>query len=104
VNPTAYSAERAVAVSAEHHRGIYPLLFQVTGAFAEFERSMIRQRVQAGLNSSGRRLPATRSSQRRLALSAAVLVSLAPYRINWSKPEPCSPAARASRTPPRAAA
>ena len=26
------------------------LLFQVTGAFAEFERSMIRQRVQAGLN------------------------------------------------------
>src|SRR5215831_20894810 len=27
------------------------LLFQVTGAFAEFERSMIRQRVQAGLNS-----------------------------------------------------
>jgi DNA invertase Pin-like site-specific DNA recombinase len=27
------------------------LLFQVTGAFAEFERSMIRQRVQVGLNS-----------------------------------------------------
>ena len=26
------------------------LLFQVTGAFAEFERSMIRQRVQAGLD------------------------------------------------------
>ena len=26
------------------------LLFQVTGAFAEFERSMIRQRVRAGLN------------------------------------------------------
>jgi DNA invertase Pin-like site-specific DNA recombinase len=26
------------------------LLFQVTGAFAEFERSMIRQRVHAGLN------------------------------------------------------
>jgi DNA invertase Pin-like site-specific DNA recombinase len=25
------------------------LLFQVTGAFAEFERSMIRQRVRAGL-------------------------------------------------------
>jgi DNA invertase Pin-like site-specific DNA recombinase len=25
------------------------LLFQVTGAFAEFERSMIRQRVHAGL-------------------------------------------------------
>jgi DNA invertase Pin-like site-specific DNA recombinase len=27
------------------------LLFQITGAFAEFERSMIRQRVQVGLNS-----------------------------------------------------
>jgi DNA invertase Pin-like site-specific DNA recombinase len=26
------------------------LLFQMTGAFAEFERSMIRQRVRAGLN------------------------------------------------------
>src|SRR4249920_1436872 len=26
------------------------LLFQVTGAFSEFERSMIRQRVHAGLN------------------------------------------------------
>jgi DNA invertase Pin-like site-specific DNA recombinase len=26
------------------------LLFQVTGAFAEFERSMIRQRVNAGLS------------------------------------------------------
>jgi DNA invertase Pin-like site-specific DNA recombinase len=25
------------------------LVFQVTGAFAEFERSMIRQRVKAGL-------------------------------------------------------
>jgi DNA invertase Pin-like site-specific DNA recombinase len=25
-------------------------LFQLTGAFAEFERSMIRQRVNAGLN------------------------------------------------------
>lgn len=26
------------------------LLFQVTGAFAEFERAMIKQRVQVGLN------------------------------------------------------
>ena len=26
------------------------LLFQLTGAFAEFERSLIRQRVRAGLN------------------------------------------------------
>ena len=26
------------------------LIFQVTGAFAEFERSMIRQRIQAGLS------------------------------------------------------
>jgi DNA invertase Pin-like site-specific DNA recombinase len=27
------------------------LMFQVTGAFTEFERSMIRQRVNAGLKS-----------------------------------------------------
>ena len=26
------------------------LLFQITGAFAEFERSMIRQRIRAGLS------------------------------------------------------
>src|SRR5713226_2740721 len=35
------------------------LLFQVTGAFAEFERSMIRQRVNAGLaraRAQGKRL------------------------------------------------
>jgi DNA invertase Pin-like site-specific DNA recombinase len=25
-------------------------MFQITGAFAEFERSMIRQRIRAGLN------------------------------------------------------
>jgi DNA invertase Pin-like site-specific DNA recombinase len=35
------------------------LLFQVTGAFAEFERSMVQQRVKAGLKralSQGKRL------------------------------------------------
>ena len=35
------------------------LMFQITGAFAEFERSMIRQRVRAGLNrakEAGKRL------------------------------------------------
>jgi len=30
------------------------LVFQVTGAFAEFERTMIRQRVKAGLKRAGR--------------------------------------------------
>ena len=29
------------------------LMFQVTGAFAEFERSMIRQRVRAGHRGAG---------------------------------------------------
>jgi DNA invertase Pin-like site-specific DNA recombinase len=41
------------------------LVFQVTGAFAEFERSMIRQRVHAGLRravAKGTRLAAPRSS------------------------------------------
>ena len=37
------------------------LVFQVTGAFAEFERSMIRQRVRAGLKTSRRRSRATTS-------------------------------------------
>jgi DNA invertase Pin-like site-specific DNA recombinase len=30
------------------------LMFQVTGAFAEFERSIIRQRVHAGLKRARR--------------------------------------------------
>ena len=35
--------------SDRHHHAAGRLMFQVTGAFAEFERSMIRQRVHAGL-------------------------------------------------------
>jgi DNA invertase Pin-like site-specific DNA recombinase len=41
------------------------LVFQVTGAFAEFERSMIRQRVKAGLKravAQGTRLGRLRST------------------------------------------
>ena len=38
------------------------LLFQMTGAFAEFERSMIRQRVELGSTSSRTSSPATASS------------------------------------------
>src|SRR6266849_5663888 len=37
------------------------LLFQVTGAFAEFERSMIRQRVKAGLTKA--RVQGTKSGK-----------------------------------------
>ena len=33
-----------------HHHATGRLLFQITGAFGEFEHSMIRQRVRAGLN------------------------------------------------------
>jgi DNA invertase Pin-like site-specific DNA recombinase len=43
------------------------LLFQVTGAFAEFERSMIRQRVNAGLaraRAQGKRLGRPRIAQK----------------------------------------
>ena len=43
------------------------LLFQVTGAFAEFERSMIRQRVNAGLaraRAQGKRLGRPRVDHR----------------------------------------
>jgi DNA invertase Pin-like site-specific DNA recombinase len=45
------------------------LMFQVTGAFAEFERSMIRQRVHAGLKravEAGKTLGRPRGSAKRL--------------------------------------
>jgi len=43
------------------------LLFQITGAFGEFERSMIQQRVRAGLKVVGTSSPATANSSARLA-------------------------------------
>jgi DNA invertase Pin-like site-specific DNA recombinase len=39
------------------------LMFQVTGAFAEFERSMIRQRVHAGLKRAVEQRQAARAAQ-----------------------------------------
>jgi DNA invertase Pin-like site-specific DNA recombinase len=59
------------------------LVFQVTGAFAEFERSMIRQRVKAGLKravAQGARLgrpkidtALERKAQRQLAKGTGIL-------------------------------
>ena len=59
------------------------LVFQVTGAFAEFERSMIRQRVRAGLKravANGARLGRPkinanleRKAQRQLAKGTGIL-------------------------------
>jgi DNA invertase Pin-like site-specific DNA recombinase len=57
------------------------LLFQVTGAFAEFERSMIRQRVNAGLaraRAQGKRLGRPRIDQKtehavRIALASGTM-------------------------------
>ena len=55
--PTALSSIEAVGVdlyldqqSIDTTTPAGKLLFQLTGAFAEFERSMIRQRVRAGLS------------------------------------------------------
>src|SRR5262245_2007632 len=50
------------------------LMFQVCGAFAEFERSMIRQRVHAGLKravAQGKQLGRPRIDAARIAASAA---------------------------------
>jgi DNA invertase Pin-like site-specific DNA recombinase len=66
-----YSARCCVAIAAEaasistHLDTTTPtskLLFNVTGAFSEFDRSMIRQRVNAGLSSKN---PPIRSPRRR---------------------------------------
>jgi DNA invertase Pin-like site-specific DNA recombinase len=61
-------------------------LFQLTGAFAEFERSMIRQR--ALLDSSKAKI-------------ARVLAGREASRISSTKPGNCWLAARASSTSPR---
>ena len=41
------------------------LMFQITGAFAEFERSMIRQRVRAGLKEPWREGSSLKAQDRR---------------------------------------
>ena len=53
------------------------LMFQVTGAFAEFERSMIRQRVHAGLKRAATRLA-----------SAPTLCSVLRENLALSTPRP----------------
>jgi DNA invertase Pin-like site-specific DNA recombinase len=52
------------------------LVFQVTGAFAEFERSMIRQRVKAGLKravAQGTNVALERKAQKQLAKGTGIL-------------------------------
>ena len=57
------------------------LLFQVTGAFAEFERSMIRQRVQVGLNSIKAKIAKRNGSSRpRVGSFAIASDALGPSR------------------------
>jgi Resolvase, N terminal domain len=62
------------------------LLFQITGAFAEFERSMIRQRIRAGLASSRPSWPATASSSARRARCAESWAGQAPNPTRSSAP------------------
>jgi DNA invertase Pin-like site-specific DNA recombinase len=69
------------------------LMFQVTGAFAEFERSMIRQRVNAGLKRAleqGKRLGRPKVSPAATSIPA---IRLAPATSRQS----CGPLARATR-------
>jgi DNA invertase Pin-like site-specific DNA recombinase len=58
------------------------LLFQVTGAFAEFERSMIRQRCELASIVSRQRSPRTASSSPRRESSANVSAGQEPSSIN----------------------
>jgi DNA invertase Pin-like site-specific DNA recombinase len=56
-------AEQAIDTTTPMGR----LLFQVTGAFAEFERSMIRQRVQAGIDRARAESPEQRARKNKKA-------------------------------------
>jgi DNA invertase Pin-like site-specific DNA recombinase len=75
------------------------LMFQVTGAFAEFERSMIRQRVRAGVKraieagkrSAGRRSALTRKSESRLNYGPVRAFCSTPTRINATRSVPRLP-------------
>jgi DNA invertase Pin-like site-specific DNA recombinase len=57
----------------------------ITGAFAEFERSMIRQRGRSRSTASRRRSPGTTGLQPRLALSAVASVGLALSQSSLSR-------------------
>ncbi len=63
------------------------LMFQVTGAFAEFERSMIRQRVRAGLKrakETGKRLGRPKIDA---ATETRIRANCGPARACWQLPK-----------------
>ena len=61
-------------------------LLQVTEAFAEFERSMIRQRVQVGLNSIKAKIARDGKFETKAGIIRRRLGRAGPSRISSSKP------------------
>jgi DNA invertase Pin-like site-specific DNA recombinase len=73
------------------------LLFQITGAFAEFERSMIRQRIHAGLRTIKATIAAKGNLSPRPALHASAWAAPMPTprgsrrrAVNWPRGRACS--------------
>jgi DNA invertase Pin-like site-specific DNA recombinase len=62
------------------------LMFQITGAFAEFERSMIRQRIRAGLKRAWIRANSSDARRSPPPLKNVSRVNCRPARACWQRP------------------
>jgi hypothetical protein len=62
-------------------------MFQVTGAFAEFERSMIKQRINAGLKGPSNRASNSGVPAYPLRSKSASRFCCAPRRACWRSPK-----------------
>jgi DNA invertase Pin-like site-specific DNA recombinase len=76
------------------------LLFQATGAFAEFERSMIKQRMQVGPNSIKAKIAKDGKFETKAGIMRSRLGRPGALRSSWNRPSSCWLKARASSTPP----
>jgi DNA invertase Pin-like site-specific DNA recombinase len=74
------------------------LLFQITGAFAEFERSMIRTRVNAGLKRAKGEIKRKGHSRAR---SKSAIAGRAPIQRSCARHKPSLPRESASTESPR---
>jgi len=77
------------------------LLFQITGAFAEFERSMIQQRVRAGLKVVRDQLARDGKFETRRRVVCTKLGRPGAERISSKPPARSWPSALASSRPPK---
>jgi Resolvase, N terminal domain len=77
------------------------LLFQITGAFAEFERSMIRTRVRAGLKRAKDQIKLMATSSRRMAKPKSASAVLVLIQRSWARHEPSLPKGSVSTKSPK---